>query len=150
MSNEAQTPNSRFIGEAKSEAASIEAVLHDLHGLHAETTPGEWSKGITTHETVSRRDGQAPYHIAEFRHANAAAFVDACHAHMPRLIAEIESLRAQVEELREDGERLECLLIGGGSNRRPVLDMYLRAVDGDEPTLDEWRSAIDAAREKAK
>lgn len=76
--------------------ASIEDVIHDLKVLHAESTPGWWVKGNTTHDSVAVREGEIkPYAIGSFRHACDAAFIDAAHAWVPRLIEEIERLRTE-------------------------------------------------------
>jgi len=80
--------------------AATEAMIHDLRGLHAQTTPGVWGKGQTTHHTVAKRDGSAPYRIAEFHHAADAAFCDAAHAFVPALLAQLEA--AQRDQARLD------------------------------------------------
>lgn len=76
--------------------ASIEDIIHDLKVLHAESTPGWWVKGNTTHDSVSVRGSEdKPYTIGSFRHSCDAAFIDAAHAWIPRLIEEVERLRAE-------------------------------------------------------
>lgn len=69
-------------------------LLSDMRILHTQTSRGIWGKGATTHETVSRREGEKPYHIASFRHADDASFIDACHEHLPAILDELEAFRA--------------------------------------------------------
>lgn len=69
-------------------------LLSDIRTLHAQTSRGVWGKGATSHETVARRDGEKPYHIASFRHADDASFIDACHEHLPAILDELEAFRA--------------------------------------------------------
>lgn len=69
-------------------------VVADLRALHAQTTQGVWGKGRSTHESVSRYPNAPPYHVADFRHANDASFIDACHEHLPAILDELEALRA--------------------------------------------------------
>ena len=78
---------------------SLAAIIRDLRASHARTSPGAWGKGATTHETVSRAEGLAPYKVAEFRHANDAQFCDLAHVFVPRLLSEIEALQSRVNEL---------------------------------------------------
>lgn len=81
------------------EQPSLAAIIRDLRESHARTSPGAWGKGATTHETVSRAEGLAPYKVAEFRHANDAQFCDLAHVFVPRLLSEIEALQSRVNEL---------------------------------------------------
>lgn len=66
--------------------ANLADIVRDLDALYQRTTRGEWGKGRTSHETVSLFGTGAPYHIAEFRHADDAAFLDACHMFMPEIL----------------------------------------------------------------
>ena len=104
------------------EQPSLAAIIRDLRESHARTSPGAWGKGATTHETVSRAEGLAPYKVAEFRHANDAQFCDLAHVFVPRLLSEIEALQSRVQELEasqaqrvmrpRDCQRPECMSRG--------------------------------------
>ena len=104
------------------EQPSLAAIIRDLRESHARTSPGAWGKGATTHETVSRAEGLAPYKVAEFRHANDAQFCDLAHVFVPRLLSEIEALQSRVQELeasqaqrvmrQRDCQRPECMSRG--------------------------------------
>ena len=72
-------------------------LIKDLRGLHAQTTQGVWGEGRSTHETVARYPNAPAYHVAEFRHANDASFIDACHEHLPAILDELEALRASAK-----------------------------------------------------
>ena len=69
-------------------------LIKDLRALRAQTTQGVWGKGRSTHETVARYPNAPAYHVADFRHANDASFIDACHEHLPAILDELEALRA--------------------------------------------------------
>lgn len=92
-------------------AQQVVDMIHDLAGLYAQTTPGKWGKGQTSHHTVSRREGQPPYRIAEFHHAHDAAFCDAAHTFMPTLL---EVLRAHPLPVADETGaliyKLECFI----------------------------------------
>lgn len=85
---------------------TLPEILHALKVLHADSTPGEWSKGRTTHDTVAVRPGQEPYRVAEFRHSADAQFCDAAHAYLPQVLQHIEQLEAQVEALKKVADGL--------------------------------------------
>lgn len=76
-------------------------VIATLRELHADSTQGKWCKGISSHHTVSKRDGMEPYKIAEFRHAADAAFCDYAHANIPTLLDRIASLETQISLAQE-------------------------------------------------
>lgn len=75
-------------------AEEINAAIHDLRVLHGQTTKGEWQKGKTTHETVSVGGDGKHYHIASFRHADDAAFLDVAHKYILPILDELEQARA--------------------------------------------------------
>jgi len=85
---------------ARDDALSVD-VLTDLCALHDQTGGGVWARGMSSHETVLKREGKPDYHVAHFRHADYASFVDAAHKYMPLLIGEITDLRAENSRLRE-------------------------------------------------
>jgi uncharacterized protein YdbL (DUF1318 family) len=72
-------------------------VLADLLTLHNRTSGGVWGQGVSSHQTVAKRDGHEDYRIADFRHARDASFVDVAHKYLPALVEEITRLRAAVE-----------------------------------------------------
>lgn len=74
----------------------MDAIIHDLHVLHDATTKGEWRKGATTHETVAIDEKGKSYHVASFRHAADAAFVDAAHRFIKPVLDELARLRTTV------------------------------------------------------
>ncbi|WP_431509792.1 hypothetical protein [Variovorax sp. DAIF25] len=93
---------------AATQAPPLADIVHDLRGLHAQATPGVWSKGQTTHHTVSRVDGLPPYRIAEFHHAKDASFCDAAHMFLPTILAALEARDAEIAALtkeRDDARR---------------------------------------------
>jgi len=130
--------------DAVSEVADA---INDLRGLHAQTTPGDWGKGQTTHHTVSRRKGQEPYRIAEFHHANDAAFCDAAHALFPLLLEALATPAPTVQaETGEEPSVLDfrcphcdsqpgvpCVGTAGGTHleRREAFCVALTAVQAD-------------------
>lgn len=81
--------------------AGIDEVIGNLRALRTSTTQGVWSKGDTSHETIAVSPEGKEYHIASFRHADDASFVDYAHTHVPALLNEIERLRAEVLELKK-------------------------------------------------
>lgn len=89
---------------------SIGAIIHDMRKAWARTTAGEWGKGNTTHETVARGGREKEYRIAEFRHADDAAFCDLAHALTPRICEELERQHARIAELED---QLEAVGAGG-------------------------------------
>lgn len=94
-------PDSAFICN-KTPVEEMDTLLSDAKGLIKQCTNGKWCKGSTSHETVAvTNDGNKPYHVAMFRHANDAAFIDFCHAYMERFITEIENLRMENKKLSE-------------------------------------------------
>lgn len=78
---------------------SIDEIITSFNEALKFVTPGVWSKGDSTHQTVSKREGQEPYRIADFRHADDASFCDLAHAYVPAMIKEIEDLREKNKAL---------------------------------------------------
>lgn len=76
-----------------------EAFLTDLMELHSNTSQGQWCKGATSHNTVAKKEGLPDYHVADFRHAKDASFVDAAHEFLPAMIAELRRLARVNAEL---------------------------------------------------
>jgi chromosome segregation ATPase len=60
--------------------------------------------------------------------------------------AELARLRAENAELRADAERLAFLYSGVRTLSSALIDIELILLNGDVPTIDEVRAAIDAAR----
>lgn len=85
----------------------------ELEQFREDTTPGKWGKGSTTHETVATQTDGSKYHIADFRHAADAAFVDMAHRQARGIAAELRRLHAEVLE--------QCRLNGMGSDREAKL-----------------------------
>ncbi len=81
---------------------SIQSLLEQWDLFYKDVVKGTWMKGQTTHHTMSREDGRADYHIASFRHADDAAFVDFAHNHGPALIAELRRLQSRVQDLESN------------------------------------------------
>lgn len=84
--------------------------------------------------------------------ASADVLSNGCRAYACRRLrvekqAEVDRLTAELAEARKDSERLRVHLMGRGDNgeRDEIMALTLRQISGDEPTLDEWRAAIDAA-----
>jgi len=69
----------------------IKTIISDLKELFKHTIKGEWKKGKSTHETVSVSNGREPYRIADFRHADDAAFCDAVHNNFENLMKFLDS-----------------------------------------------------------
>lgn len=114
----------------------IENILHDLEGLHKQSTQGEWCKGLTSHHTIRKEDN---YPIATFKHADDASFVDFAHKFVPDLIAEVRRLQVKVvqplRKLSEDEVKdlpfsISCTHI-----------YYNEAVPDEHSCLD-WANAI--------
>ena len=59
---------------------------------------------------------------------------------------ELVALRAEVERLRADAERFAWYFGGHHTGSGALVDLALRQINGDYPTLDEYRSAIDNCR----
>jgi hypothetical protein len=83
---------------------ALTEIIGDLRALYAESTAGDWQKGISTHHTVSFVDGKRPYPIAEFHHARDAEFCDAARKHMPALLDALATLSAPVAQPGEADE----------------------------------------------
>lgn len=79
--------------------SQLSLIIQDLRAQHSLATPGMWTRGSTSHQTVSERQGHEPYHVADFRHANDAAFCDLAHRHVPTLLDELERQHARIAEL---------------------------------------------------
>lgn len=93
----------------------IDTVVQDLRGLLSTATPGTWTKGRTTHHTVSERQGEKPYPIAEFHHANDAAFCDFAHNFIPQVLDALDAANARITQLD--------VMLGGAETRgKMVLD----------------------------
>ena len=99
---------------------TLTEILQAFKVLHADSTPGEWSKGRTTHETVAVRPDQEPYRVAEFRHSADAQFCDAAHAYLPQVLQYIEQLEAQVEALKKVADGLPWYDFAGVKYDTPV------------------------------
>lgn len=67
----------------------IHVKLRALEILHERTTPGEWTRGMTTHHTKSNGTN-----VAEFKHSDDAAFCEFAHNDMPEILAYIRHLQA--------------------------------------------------------
>lgn len=116
----------------------MDAIIHDLHVLHDATTKGDWRKGATTHETVAIGEKGKSYHVATFRHAADAAFVDAAHRFIKPVLDELARLReivgdkvpeetARVKaEVVIDDEAIEKRFVNGlPKSDASTLDMYV-------------------------
>lgn len=77
-------------------------ILSDLKTLRSRTSGITWKQGSSSHETVATTSNgkRLDYHVANFRHADDASFVDNAHKYMPFLIEEIETLRKQLDTVR--------------------------------------------------
>lgn len=82
-------------------------LIKDLRALRAHTTQGAWGKGRSAHETVARYPNAPAYHVADFRRANDASFIDACHEHLPAILDELEALRAAAGVIEEEAGDFE-------------------------------------------
>ena len=73
-----------------------------------------------------------------------------CPSSTASLLVFIVSNLPTVVTALEDSVRLETYLMGAcnreDTSRDQILAMELRKINGPEPTLAEWREAIDAAR----
>lgn len=78
---------------------TLDGVCANLLQAYQGTTKGTWGKGETSHETVSRNENQVDYHIAKFRHADDATFIDLAHAHMPVLLQAFADMKARIAQL---------------------------------------------------
>lgn len=115
-------------------------VLTDLCTLHDRTGCGVWAQGSSSHETVLKREGQPDYHVASFRHADYASFVDAAHKYMPLLIGEVTDLRSERDALAVRVSELEG-----------ALNVYVTAIataGGGDKQL--FMAAIRQADDKAR
>ncbi len=66
----------------KEQTPTIDDLIQSFKELHERTTKGEWKQGHSSHETVSVHPAKTDaYHVADFRHANDASFVDFVHKH---------------------------------------------------------------------
>lgn len=70
----------------------LEDIIHDLQELYGQTTSGKWCQGASSHETVSKATDREDYHVAHFRHARDAAFVDFVHKFTPYIIGKLKEL----------------------------------------------------------
>ena len=134
------------------DALSVD-VLTDLCALHDRTGGGVWVQGMSSHETVLKREGKPDYHVAHFRHADYASFVDAAHKYMPLLIGEITDLRSERDALAGRVAELEAKPAQGAvdatflrrlTNARNLVDRGLW-VEGAR-VLDELIAAISAKK----
>ena len=66
----------------------LDKLIAELEESYRHSTKGGWTKGNTTHHTVTKTN----YPIAEFHHASDAQFCDVAHGFMPRIIAELTKL----------------------------------------------------------
>jgi hypothetical protein len=108
----------------------------DLRELHAHSTPGKWQKGATTHETVSKlSEGGYPYRIAEFRHADDAAFCDAVHEHLPTILAALAAPPAGISPAPLAGS--EWISI---DERLPEheAEVLVTGFEGNDPSKPRW------------
>lgn len=103
------------------DAKELNDAIHDLRVLHSEATPGVWQKGKTTHNTVSILPSGESYHVADFRHAKDAAFIDAAHKYIIPLLNELEALRKNYPPI----------------NKEFVLKNYASLLPMVEPTVDD-------------
>lgn len=55
---------------------------------HDRSTGDKWQRGLSSHHTIT----DTGYRIAEFHHADDASFVDAAHALIPELMAQLTAL----------------------------------------------------------
>lgn len=101
----------------KEQTPTIDDLIRSFKELHERTTKGEWKQGHSSHETVSVHPAKTDaYHVADFRHANDASFVDFVHKHGPTLVAGLERIRSTTSSpvpeevtrihLREHGSEL--------------------------------------------
>ena len=72
----------------------LSTIVNDLKELHKNTTQGVWTKGLSSHHTVVHVKMDFSYNVAEFRHANDAAFCDAAHNYLPALLEELTRLQS--------------------------------------------------------
>ena len=63
-------------------AAKLAVLLKTLRESHCRSLPGTWKRGKTTHHTIN----ETGYHVAEFRHADDAAFCDLAHNNLIALL----------------------------------------------------------------
>lgn len=59
---------------------------------------------------------------------------------------ERDELQAEVERLRADAERLEYVYSNTKTTSNSLVTLELRLLNGEQPSMDEVRAAIDAAR----
>lgn len=79
---------------------TTEVLINEFREALKVTTPGNWTQGRTTHHTVSERAGETPYYrIAEFHHANDAAFCDLAHNHLEQLLDDLAAANARTSVL---------------------------------------------------
>lgn len=64
---------------------TLQEATQRLMDAYTHTTPGQWAKGLTSHDTVSHMPGRAPYTVGRFTHADDAHFMDECHELVPVL-----------------------------------------------------------------
>lgn len=105
----------------------MDAIIHDLHVLHDATTKGDWQKGATTHETVAIGEKGKSYHVASFRHAADAAFVDAAHRFIKPVLDELARLREIVGDKGPEGTarvKAEVLIDDEAIEKRFVANEY--------------------------
>lgn len=95
-----------------------ETLIADLRGTLAESTPGEWQKGATTHHTVT----ETGYKIGEFHHARDAQFCDIAHRLMPEII---DMLEAQAKRIT----KLEAEVLGEQTKMRGVVEAVIEFLE---------------------
>jgi hypothetical protein len=61
-----------------------------------------------------------------------------------------EHITAPPSQDAEDAARFLWYFTGDRGEGMGLVDLMLRVIEGERPPLDEWRSAIDAARKKEK
>lgn len=110
-------------------AAAIRKLEAQVHRLEV-TKAGLWDE--------SRKD------YATMRELRADR--DRLDLECARLTIERDRLAAEVAALREDALRLEHLFNCEPAHSDSVSELYLRIINGERPTMDEVRAAIDAAR----
>lgn len=109
--------------EATQPAAAERAdnLLVRIAEAYGAATVGHWEKGKTTHHTVIKCGARPDYHIAEFRHADDAAFCDTMHELAPAIIERLQATPpsqapAGVEAAQQGQVALEwCVHCGEGT-----------------------------------
>ncbi len=127
-------------------------VLTDLCALHDRTGGGVWVQGMSSHETVLKREGKPDYHVAHFRHADYASFVDAAHKYMPLLIGEITDLRSERDALAGRVAELEgaakLVLAWYEAEENHGDTSFMQRVEMCRESEDALRAALNAPKEQ--